>query len=50
MHNRSIIYRDLKPENLVLETNGYLKITDFGFAKFIVDKYLHFIAVELSSD
>merc|ERR550532_1690421 len=38
MHNRSIIYRDLKPENLVLETNGYLKITDFGFAKFIVDK------------
>jgi len=38
MHNRSIIYRDLKPENLVLEINGYLKITDFGFAKFIVDK------------
>ena len=33
MHGRNIIYRDLKPENLVLERNGYLKITDFGFAK-----------------
>jgi len=33
MHSRDVIYRDLKPENLVLDNNGYLKITDFGFAK-----------------
>jgi len=38
MHSKQIVYRDLKPENLVLDSEGYLKITDFGFAKEIVDK------------
>jgi len=38
MHNQDIIYRDLKPENLVLNNDGYLKITDFGFAKEVTHK------------
>jgi len=38
MHGLNIIYRDLKPENLVLTDTGYLKITDFGFAKEVTDK------------
>merc|ERR1719412_1071465 len=38
MHGRGIIYRDLKPENLVLDERGYLKVTDFGFAKGVEDK------------
>jgi len=38
MHSRKIIYRDLKPENLVLDNQGYLKVTDFGFAKVVKDK------------
>merc|ERR1712113_671150 len=38
MHSKNIIYRDLKPENLVIDLNGYLKIADFGFAKVVTDK------------
>jgi len=30
---RSIVFRDLKPENLLITETGYLKVADFGFAK-----------------
>ncbi|OJJ47118.1 hypothetical protein ASPZODRAFT_65567 [Penicilliopsis zonata CBS 506.65] len=37
LHGHQIIYRDLKPENLLLDRHGHLKITDFGFAKEVPD-------------
>ncbi len=33
LHRHNIIFRDLKPENLLLSDTGYLKLIDMGFAK-----------------
>jgi serine/threonine protein kinase len=32
----NVVHKDLKPENIVFEENGYVRITDFGIAKNIL--------------
>lgn len=54
LHGMQIAYRDLKPENLMINKDGYLKLIDFGTAKllrqdrtFTLMGSLHYIAPEV---
>jgi protein kinase A len=38
LHSKNIVYRNLKPENILINKNGYIKIADFQFAKVVTDR------------
>ena len=54
LHNHKIIYRDIKPENVMVNTKGYIKIIDFGTVKEIKDRTTtiigtsHYMAPEIT--
>ena len=37
LHENKVIYRDIKPENILIDLDGHIKLADFGLAKPNVD-------------
>ena len=38
VHANSVVYRDVKPENVMIAADGYLKLVDFGYAKRLAER------------
>lgn len=52
MHERRLLHRDLKPQNLLIDSRGAIKLADFGLARAFcvpVRTYTHEVSIYLST-
>jgi serine/threonine protein kinase len=35
LHSKNVVYRDIKPENILIDIDGHIRIADFGLSKII---------------
>ncbi|CAK9135313.1 unnamed protein product [Ilex paraguariensis] len=46
IHQHNYVHRDIKPDNLILDKNGHLKLSDFGLCKPLDNKYTSILLEE----
>jgi serine/threonine protein kinase len=48
MHRSKYVFRDLKPENVMIDRFGYPVVIDFGFAKYVPERHTHCVVVSFA--
>lgn len=47
LHNLGLIFRNLRPENILMQANGYIKVANFEFCKVFKPHLLYFLKINI---